>query len=211
MNYIAKKGYVHRDLAARNVLLYLPETFIESQNLEILENLNVPIGRVRKLSWKAFCFWVMNWIWVILFDWLRKVWTRVSQNKRLWNDSKNGVTWSVHQFRNYFDIISLGCLPAMVSGPAWKLCENILCQPLYLLMFGLVKQTVFLSSGWRQSPFGPTIVCNKTDGTIPWNQMSGHLVLLFGKFWPMGSSQIFKGIPRLHARREIHFKINMNC
>ena len=50
MNYIAKKGYVHRDLAARNVLLYLPETFIESRNLEILENLNVPIGRVRKFS-----------------------------------------------------------------------------------------------------------------------------------------------------------------
>ena len=47
MNYIAKKGYVHRDLAARNVLLHLPESYIETQNLEILENLNGPIGRVR--------------------------------------------------------------------------------------------------------------------------------------------------------------------
>ena len=47
MNYIAKKGYVHRDLAARNVLMFLPENFIQTQELEILENLNVPIGLVR--------------------------------------------------------------------------------------------------------------------------------------------------------------------
>ena len=47
MNYIAKKGYVHRDLAARNVLMYLPETFIQNQDLEILEHLNVPIGSVQ--------------------------------------------------------------------------------------------------------------------------------------------------------------------
>ena len=47
MNYIAKKGYVHRDLAARNVLLFLPENYIQTQDLEILENLNVPIGSVR--------------------------------------------------------------------------------------------------------------------------------------------------------------------
>ena len=50
MNYIAKKGYVHRDLAARNVLLFLPENYIQTQDLEILENLNVPIGSVR--NWK---------------------------------------------------------------------------------------------------------------------------------------------------------------
>ena len=47
MNYIARKGYVHRDLAARNVLLFLPENYIQTQDLEILENLNVPIGSVR--------------------------------------------------------------------------------------------------------------------------------------------------------------------
>ena len=50
MNYIARKGYVHRDLAARNVLLFLPENYIQTQDLEILENLNVPIGSVR--NWK---------------------------------------------------------------------------------------------------------------------------------------------------------------
>ena len=50
MNYIAKKGYVHRDLAARNVLLFLPENYIQTQDLEILENLNVPIGSVRNLK-----------------------------------------------------------------------------------------------------------------------------------------------------------------
>ena len=47
MNYIAKKGYVHRDLAARNVLMYLPETYIQYQDLEILEHLVVPIGNVQ--------------------------------------------------------------------------------------------------------------------------------------------------------------------
>ena len=52
MNYIAKKGYVHRDLAARNVLLFLPENYIQTQDLEILENLNVPIGSVR--NWKKW-------------------------------------------------------------------------------------------------------------------------------------------------------------
>ena len=50
MNYIAKKGYVHRDLAARNVLMYLPETYIQNQDLEILEHLNVPIGSVQTTS-----------------------------------------------------------------------------------------------------------------------------------------------------------------
>ena len=49
MNYIAKKGYVHRDLAARNVLMFLPENYIQTQDLEILENLNVPIGLGSKL------------------------------------------------------------------------------------------------------------------------------------------------------------------
>ena len=47
MNYIAKKGYVHRDLAARNVLMFLPENFIQTGDLEILENLNIPIGLVQ--------------------------------------------------------------------------------------------------------------------------------------------------------------------
>ena len=55
MNYIAKKGYVHRDLAARNVLLFLPENYIQTQDLEILENLNVPIGSVR--NWKKMVRW----------------------------------------------------------------------------------------------------------------------------------------------------------
>ena len=55
MNYIARKGYVHRDLAARNVLLFLPENYIQTQDLEILENLNVPIGTVR--NWKKMVRW----------------------------------------------------------------------------------------------------------------------------------------------------------
>ena len=49
MNYIANKGYVHRDLAARNILMFLPENYIQTQDLEILENLNVPIGLGSKL------------------------------------------------------------------------------------------------------------------------------------------------------------------
>ena len=54
MNYIAKKGYVHRDLAARNVLMYLPETYIQYQDLEILEHLNVPIGSVQTTFYGPF-------------------------------------------------------------------------------------------------------------------------------------------------------------
>ena len=62
MNYIAKKGYVHRDLAARNVLMYLPETFIQNQDLEILEHLNVPIGSVQTSVAESFVRFSMSHI-----------------------------------------------------------------------------------------------------------------------------------------------------
>ena len=95
MNYIANKGYVHRDLAARNVLMFLPENYIQTQDLEILENLNVPIGLGSKL---------LNSVW-----WEKSFRTRKSKNQWFWNDSKNGISRTFAPLSTNFNFTRLGC------------------------------------------------------------------------------------------------------